>query len=237
MRANFNQYDNEDLRQKDRDHNIHPWTDFATFKGGRLRGHGGGRRRLRLQRRGRALHGRYRRAVVRQYRLRPRRDGAGHRRSGAPHPLLLDLHPPDHAAGGGACGEARGGRARLHQPRVLRHRRVDGERHRHPRHPLLLQPPRQAGEEEDHLAGGRLSRLDLSRDDAHRREVQPCGLRPRARPGALHPRAPHLSPAGRHERGGVLRREGGRSREQDPGAPGPRTSPASSPSRSWAAAG
>ena len=32
MRANFNQYDNEDLRQKDRDHNIHPWTDFATFK-------------------------------------------------------------------------------------------------------------------------------------------------------------------------------------------------------------
>ena len=32
MRTNFNQYDNEDLRQKDRDHNIHPWTDFATFK-------------------------------------------------------------------------------------------------------------------------------------------------------------------------------------------------------------
>ena len=32
MRANFTQYDNEDLRQKDRDHNIHPWTDFATFK-------------------------------------------------------------------------------------------------------------------------------------------------------------------------------------------------------------
>ena len=32
MRANFNQYDNEDLRRKDRDHNIHPWTDFATFK-------------------------------------------------------------------------------------------------------------------------------------------------------------------------------------------------------------
>ena len=32
MRANFTQYDNEDLRQKDRDHNIHPWTDFASFK-------------------------------------------------------------------------------------------------------------------------------------------------------------------------------------------------------------
>ena len=32
MRANFTQYDNEDLRQKDRDHNIHPWTDFSTFK-------------------------------------------------------------------------------------------------------------------------------------------------------------------------------------------------------------
>ena len=32
MRTNFTQYDNEDLRQKDRDHNIHPWTDFATFK-------------------------------------------------------------------------------------------------------------------------------------------------------------------------------------------------------------
>ena len=32
MRANFTQYDNDDLRQKDMDHNIHPWTDFATFK-------------------------------------------------------------------------------------------------------------------------------------------------------------------------------------------------------------
>ncbi len=32
MRANFTQYDNEDLRRKDRDHNIHPWTDFASFK-------------------------------------------------------------------------------------------------------------------------------------------------------------------------------------------------------------
>ena len=32
MRANFQQYDNKDLWRKDRDHNIHPWTDFATFK-------------------------------------------------------------------------------------------------------------------------------------------------------------------------------------------------------------
>ena len=32
MRTNFNQYDNDDLRQKDLQHNIHPWTDFATFK-------------------------------------------------------------------------------------------------------------------------------------------------------------------------------------------------------------
>ena len=32
MRANFTQYDNDDLRRKDMDHNIHPWTDFATFK-------------------------------------------------------------------------------------------------------------------------------------------------------------------------------------------------------------
>ena len=32
MKGNFQQYDNTDLWQKDRDHNIHPWTDFATFK-------------------------------------------------------------------------------------------------------------------------------------------------------------------------------------------------------------
>ena len=32
MKGNFQQYDNADLWRKDRDHNIHPWTDFATFK-------------------------------------------------------------------------------------------------------------------------------------------------------------------------------------------------------------
>ncbi len=31
MESNFN-YDTEDLRQKDKDHYIHPWTDFSTFK-------------------------------------------------------------------------------------------------------------------------------------------------------------------------------------------------------------
>ena len=29
---NFPVYDTQDLRQKDKDHNIHPWTDFSTFK-------------------------------------------------------------------------------------------------------------------------------------------------------------------------------------------------------------
>ena len=29
--TNFTAYDTEDLRQKDRDHVIYPWTDFATF--------------------------------------------------------------------------------------------------------------------------------------------------------------------------------------------------------------
>ena len=31
-RTNFTAYDTEDLRQKDRDHFIHPWTDFSTFE-------------------------------------------------------------------------------------------------------------------------------------------------------------------------------------------------------------
>ena len=31
MASNF-AYDTEDLRRKDRDHCIHPWTDFSTFK-------------------------------------------------------------------------------------------------------------------------------------------------------------------------------------------------------------
>ena len=36
MAANLRnfQYDTEDLWRKDRDHNIHPWTDFATFREG-----------------------------------------------------------------------------------------------------------------------------------------------------------------------------------------------------------
>ena len=32
MTGNFGAYDTEDLWRKDRDHYIHPWTDFATFK-------------------------------------------------------------------------------------------------------------------------------------------------------------------------------------------------------------
>ncbi len=32
MDSNFARYDTEDLRQKDKDHFIHPWTDFSTFK-------------------------------------------------------------------------------------------------------------------------------------------------------------------------------------------------------------
>jgi adenosylmethionine-8-amino-7-oxononanoate aminotransferase len=32
MKTNFTQYDNDGLWKMDRDHNIHPWTDFATFK-------------------------------------------------------------------------------------------------------------------------------------------------------------------------------------------------------------
>ena len=29
--AHFDQYDTQDIWQKDKDHFIHPWTDFATF--------------------------------------------------------------------------------------------------------------------------------------------------------------------------------------------------------------
>ena len=197
----------------------HPSLDrLRDLQGGRLRGHGRGGGSLRLQRQGRALHGRHRRALVRQHRLWPGGDGAGDRRPGAPHPLLLDLHAPDHAAGRGACGEACRARAGLHQPRLLRHRRVDGERHRHPRDSLLFQPPGQADQEEDHLACRRLSRLDIPRDDHDRGQVRPRRLRPRARPRAPHPGAAHVPAAGRHERGRVLRREGSGPREQDPGA-------------------
>ena len=32
MTAPATQYDTQDLWRKDRDHNIHPWTDFASFK-------------------------------------------------------------------------------------------------------------------------------------------------------------------------------------------------------------
>ena len=32
VRANFADYDTEDIRRKDRDHFIHPFTNFATFE-------------------------------------------------------------------------------------------------------------------------------------------------------------------------------------------------------------
>ena len=32
MESNFQRYDTEDLWRKDRDHTVHPWTDFSTFK-------------------------------------------------------------------------------------------------------------------------------------------------------------------------------------------------------------
>ncbi len=32
VETNFANYDTEDIRRKDRDHIIHPWTDFSTFK-------------------------------------------------------------------------------------------------------------------------------------------------------------------------------------------------------------
>ena len=79
---NFPSYDTEDLWRKDRDHFIHPWTDFSSFKeeGSLVIAESEGCYVFDSD--GNKLSGRNRRSMVCQYRLRQRRNGAGHRRPG-----------------------------------------------------------------------------------------------------------------------------------------------------------
>ena len=179
MKGNFQQYDNADLWQKDRDHNIHPWTDFATFKeegsevmaeaegvyvynaeGERYMDGIGGLWCVNIG------YGREEmaQAIADQVRRIPYYSTFTHLTTPPAAELaakLAELAPASinhvfYGTGG-----------------------FDGERHRRPRDPLLFQPPGQAEQEEDHLACRCLSRLDLPRDDHDRREVQPRRLRPR----------------------------------------------------------
>ena len=238
MRANFTQYDNEDLRQKDRDHNIHPLDRLRNLQGGRLRGHGRGRGRLRLQRRGRALHGRHRRAVVRQpsatagdemaqaiadqVRRIPYYSTFTHLTTPPAAELAAKLAEISPASINHVFYGTGGSMANDTAIRVI------------------------------HFYFNRLGKPNkkkiISRVDAYHgstylamtmtgREGQPRGLRPRARHGAPHPRAPHLPAAGRHECRGLLRREGRRPREQDPGARAGERRLLHRRAGSWAAAG
>ena len=237
MRANFTQYDNDDLRQKDMDHNIHPWTDFATFKeegsevmaeadgvyvynaeGERYMDGIGGLWCVNIG------YGRdeMAQAIADQVRRIPYYSTFTHLTTPPAAELAAKLAEIAPASINHVFYGTGGSMANDTAIRVI------------------------------HFYFNRLGKPEkkkiISRVDAYHGSTylamtltgvksNHVGFGPRARPGALHPRAPHLSPAGRHERGGVLRREGGRPGRTRSWSSGRRTSPASSPSRSWAAAG
>ena len=157
--------------------------------------HGQGARRARQGPPGPRAHRLRRRAVVRQYRLRPQGDGRG-RQEGDREPRLLPhlrrrLERADHPPGRARAGPVpRQGRRAPPLQGVLRLGRLGRQRHQLQAGPLLQQPARQAREEEDHLAARRLSRPDLRGRQPHRHPRLSQGLRP-----AGAGRAAHLLPA------------------------------------------
>ena len=115
---------------------------------------------------------------------------------------------------------------------LFRPLRLRRQRDQHQAGLVLQQRPRPAGEEEDHLALARLSRLGRHDRLADRPRRFHHDLRPAA-PVILHTEAPHTiaaAPTGR-ERGAVLATLRRRARGADPGAKAPTRSPPSSASR------
>ena len=96
---------------------------------------------------------------------------------------------------------------------VLRQLRLRGERHPGQARLVLQQPPRQAPEEEDHLAARRLSREHGRGGEPDRPPDVPPGLRPAAPDGAPHEGPGLLSGRGAGDDGRGLRgRTGGGAR-------------------------
>ena len=101
----------------------------------------------------------------------------------------------------------RPGRRRPPRPGLLRLLGLGRQRHERQAGPLLQQPARAPGEEEDHRAPRRLSRADLRRRQPHRNSGLPPRLGPAAR-GLPPYQLPALVPVRRagRERERVLRR-------------------------------
>ena len=93
--SRFDAYNTEDLWQKDLDHHIHPFTDFATWKeqGALVIAESEGAYVYDSD--GRRYPGRHRRALVRERGIWAYRDRKGHGRPGHQDGLLLALHRHD----------------------------------------------------------------------------------------------------------------------------------------------
>ena len=167
-----------------------------------------------------ALSRRARRPLLRERRLQlRRRDGRGGRAADARAAVRdqLDLRPPALDRAGDRAGAAR---ARRHQPRVLRERRLRGGRGRLEARPPVPQRARRAALEGDR-APGRLPRHDDGRaldQRLHRAAHAVRAARARRAARVEHEQLP--APAGR-ERGGVHELPARRARADDrPGRPG-----------------
>ena len=196
-----------ELAAWDRDHFFHPSTHMGTHARGEIADphHGRRRRRHRLGQQRQEEHRCLRRPLLRQCRLWPPEDRRCHRRPGEEPRLLPRLCRPRHRGLDHACQDDHRPRAEGHVAGLFRPLRFGRQRDQHQADLVLQQRARPAGEEEDHLALARLSRL--RRDDrlADRPRPVPQRLRPAARADPAH-RGALLFPPRRplDERGAVL---------------------------------
>ncbi len=138
---------------------------------------------------------RLRRPLLRQCRLWPQGDRRRDRRAGARTRLLPRLCRPRHRGLDHARQDDPRPRARQHVEGLFRPRRLGRQRDQHQDGLVLQQRARAAGEEEDHLALARLSRLRPDDRLADRARRLPQEVRPAARPESSTPRRPTISAA------------------------------------------
>ena len=140
------------LWRKDRDHFLHPWTHFDSFKrdGSLVIREAEGA--YVTDAAGQALSRRDRRIVVREHRLRPREMAQAIARAGAQAELLEHLHRLHQRAGGGARGQARRVGAGIAQSRGLFDVGILRERHRRSPRSLLSLAARRARAARDSVA-------------------------------------------------------------------------------------
>ena len=209
-----------ELTAWDRDHFFHPSTHMGTHARGETptRVIAGGEGVYITDIDGTHEPRRLCRALLRQCRLWPPEDRRRDRRAGEEPRLLPRLCRPRHRSLDHARQDDHRPGAEGHEPRLFRPVRLGRQRDQHQADLVLQQRARPAGEEEDHLALARLSRLRRHDRLADRPRPLPQRLRPAARADPAH-RSALLFPPRRplDERGAVLAALRRQARGDDPG--------------------